>query len=102
MFVDPDPDPDTTIPPTTTYGPETTTRKPRTTTHRPYTTTRQPVPTTQQQPTTSPPEAEHCYGHFTYKEDHNIIIDGEDDRHKDALECELACTVSKSNTPKII
>ena len=41
-------------------------------------------------------------GHFTYKEDHNIIIDGEDDRHKNALECELACTVRKTNTHNII
>ena len=86
----------------TSYCPDTTTGQPRTTTHRPYTTTRPLVTTTHPQQTTSPNEIEHCYGHFTYKEDHNIIIDGEDDRHKDALECELACTVSKFNTHKII
>ena len=40
-----------------------------------------------------PPTNATCYGHFIYKEEHNIIVDGEDDRHKNPDECEFACTV---------
>ena len=70
-----------------------------TTTAAPWpTTTAAPEPTTHQPWTTSTPKNEHCYGHFTYKEDHNIIIDGEDDRHKNANECELVCSVSIADT----
>ena len=74
-----------------------------TTTDAPWPTTRWPTePTTHQPWTTSTPKNEHCYGHFTYKEDHNIIIDGEDDRHKNANECEFVCSVSKADTFRTI
>ena len=53
-------------------------------------------PTTDHHKTTHqphPPTNATCYGHFIYKEEHNIIVDGEDDRHKNPDECEFACTV---------
>ena len=54
-------------------------------------------PTTQPWPpwtTTSPDENDNCYGHFIYKEEHNIIVNGEDDRHNSPEECEQACGVT--------
>ena len=36
-----------------------------------------------------------CYGHFTYKEGHNIIVDGKYNRHHDPEECEISCYVSR-------
>merc|ERR1712018_62103 len=74
----------------TTHGPYPTT------THAPYPTytTTPYYPTTYPpKPTTVPPPTEHCYGHFIYKEEHNIIVDGEDDKHKGPYECEYACTM---------
>ena len=72
--------------------PTTTKRPPYSSTWFPWSTTtsRRPWSTD----TTKKPETEHCYGHFIYKEEHNIIVDGEDDRHKNPEECEFACTVS--------
>ena len=37
-----------------------------------------------------------CYGHFTYKEGHNIIVDGKYNRHHDPVECEISCYVSRA------
>ena len=92
--------------PSSTYYPYSTTRKPYpSSTYHPDTstwwpwptdTTRWPYPSSTHYPysTTEQPTTEHCYGHYIYKEEHNIIVDGEDDRHTNPEECELACTVS--------
>merc|ERR1712064_246408 len=85
----------TTYPPTTPRPYSTTTNRPTTTWNPPAsTTTRHPsTPTYPPTKTTPEPSNEHCFGHFIYKEEHNIIVDGEDDRHKDVYECEYACTM---------
>ena len=44
--------------------------------------------------TTLPPRPVNCYGHYIYKEEHNIIVDGEDDRHNSVEDCEFSCQVT--------
>jgi len=71
---------------------DTTTKKqdPTATTMYPSTTrnTTRPTP----DPSTHKPNPDlNCYGHFTYKEGHNIIVDGKYNRHHDPLECEISC-----------
>merc|ERR1712198_622300 len=94
------PYPTSHYPYSTTGKPYPTSGNPYTTSHYPYSTTRDPYPTSHNPyPSPSPTPDPHpnnnatCYGHFIYKEEHNIIVDGEDDRHKNPDECEFACTM---------
>ena len=89
----------TTHPTTTEIDYPTTTEKVYpTTTEKVYPTTRfynastiDPWITTTHKPN---PDL-NCYGHFTYKEGHNIIVDGKYNRHHDPEECEISCYVSR-------
>merc|ERR1711963_1093225 len=67
--------------------PTATTKNYDTTTNRIATTER---PTPEPSPHKPNPDL-NCYGHFTYKEGHNIIVDGKNNRHHNPVECEISC-----------
>ena len=80
---------------TTPYYPTTKNTYP--TTYIYPTTTERPTPKPSPAPSTHKPNPDlNCYGHFTYKEGHNIIVDGKYNRHHDPVECEISCYVSKA------
>merc|ERR1712064_180359 len=95
------PYPTSDYPYSTTHKPYPTSPYPYSTTHKPYPTSHHSNPTSHKpyptsdypHPTTPKPDNVTCYGHYIYKEEHNVIVDGEDDRHKSVYECEFACTV---------
>merc|ERR1719400_582854 len=96
----PSPYPTSGNPYPTSHYPYSTDRSPYPTSGKPYPTSQNPYPTSSNpypsNGTTPHPNPHHnatCYGHFIYKEEHNIIVDGEDDRHKNPDECEFACTM---------